>query len=82
MTTITLNPKVKSALIHAVSMNIDMLNDLAVEPMWMSPSDLRLLAQKDDAAIRAEMSKSSRAVYKNIDQLVALELLYSELTAE
>ena len=67
------------ALKHAVEMNIDMLNDMAVDPMWMSPNDLRKLAQKPDEEIRKEMSKNSKEVFENVDKLIALQALHAEL---
>ena len=67
------------ALKHAVEMNIDMLNDMAVDPMWMSPNDLRVLAQKPDEEIRKEMQKNSKEVFENVDKLIALQFLHAEL---
>jgi len=67
------------ALKYAVDVNIDMLNDMAVDPMWLSPADVRRLATLSDEDIRAELSKNSKEVYENIDKLVALQFLQAEL---
>ena len=67
------------ALNAAINSNIDMLNDMAVDPMWMSPGDIRRLATMSDEEIRKEMSKNSKEVFENIDRLVALQFLQAEL---
>ena len=70
------------ALKFAVEMNIDMLNDMGTDPMWMSPNDLRKLATKSDEEIRKEMSKNSKEVHENIDKLIALNFIHAELNSE
>lgn len=67
------------ALKYAINMNIDMLNDMAVDPMWMSPGDLRRMATLSDEEIRKEMQKNSKEVFENIDKLIALQFLHAEL---
>ena len=79
MKTLILSPAVQNALLQTVEQAIDMLNDLAVDPMWMNPEMVRMLAAKSDDEIRTTMSENSKAVYANIDQLVSLELLRNEL---
>ncbi len=79
MTTLILTSAIKAALLQSVEMSIDMFNDMALDPMWMTPSALRELAEKSDAEIRATLTKNGNEVFKNIDQLVSLQILYSEL---
>ncbi len=81
-TTIVLSPAIKTALIQSVSMSIDMLNDMALDPMFLTPSDLRKLAETSDEEIRKTFRKNADEAFKNVDQLLALQMLYSELTVE
>jgi len=67
------------ALKFALEMNIDMLNDMATDPMWYNPTDLRMLAGKSDEEIRTTMHKNCNEVYENIDRLIALQFLHAEL---
>ena len=80
--TLILTPAINKALLTTVEQTIDMLNDLAVDPMWMNPEMLRELAGKSDDEIRTTMSETSKEVYANIDRLVSLEILLVELKAE
>ena len=82
MKTLTLSPSVQKALLQSVEQSIDMLNDMALDPMWQNPQSIRVLAAKSDDEIRTTMSENSKAVYANIDQLVSLEILRNELKAE
>jgi len=67
------------ALKYAVDVNIDILNDMAADPMWLTPADVRKLSTLSDEEIRTELSKNSKEIYENIDMLVALQLLQTEL---
>ena len=82
MKTISLSPAIQKALLLSVEQSIDMLNDLALDPMWFDPKSLRTLAAKSDEEIREILSQSIKEVYANIDQLVSLELLRADLLAE
>ncbi len=82
MKTLNLTPEIRAALLQSVEMSIDMFNDMVLDPMWMTPTQLRELAGKSDEEIRATFTKNGDEVFKNIDQLVSLQILYSELKAE
>jgi len=82
MNTLNLTAPIKAALLQSVEMSIDMFNDMALDPMHLTPTQLRMLAAKSDDEIRAELSKHTNEVFENIDQLVSLQILYSELKTE
>ena len=82
MKTITLSPAITKALLQSVEQSIDMLNDLALDPVWFNPQSLRELAGKSDEEIGEILSKNTKEAYANIDQLVSLELLRADLLAE
>jgi len=82
MTTINISPSIKAALIKSVECSIDMLNDMAIDPMWLNPVMVRELATKSDDVIRETISKNGKEAYANIEQLVNLEILLVSLKAE
>lgn len=81
-TVITLSPAIKAALERAVEINIDILNDMALENMWLTAKAVRELAEKSDEEIRHTMQKNQTAAYENVEQLVSLQILYSELKSK
>jgi len=82
MTTINISPSIKAALIKSVECSIDMLNDMAIDPMWLNPVMVRELATKSDDVIRETISKNGKEADANIEQLVNLEILLVSLKAE
>ncbi len=82
MKTLNLTPAIQVALLQAVEMNIDMLNDMALDPLWFNGKEIRELACKSDTEIRAVIVKHHEEAFENIEQLVSLQILYSELKAE
>ena len=81
-TNITLTPATKKALLWCVENSIDMLNDMALDPMWMNPSLVRELAQKSDGEIQATFAKNGKEADQNIENLVQLQILRLELLNE
>lgn len=79
MTTLILTAKDKSALIHSIEMSIDMLNDMGLDPMWMTPTSLRELATKSDEEIRKQFSINAEETFKNMEELAALQNLLESL---
>ena len=79
MKTLTFTPAAQKALLQSVEQSIDMLNDMALDPMWQSPQSIRELAVKSDEEIRATITKNGKEVDANIDQLVSLQLLRADL---
>lgn len=79
MHTITLNAETKAALLWCVETSIDMLNDMALDPMWFNPQTLRELAGKSDEEIRATLTANGKEADKNVTQLLNLELLRLQL---
>ena len=80
MNTEELTNAAKAALLGAVEMSIDMYNDMALDPMWMQPSDVRELATKSDAEIRKVISDNAKEASDNLDKLIELELIRAKLT--
>ena len=80
MNTEELTNAAKAALLGAVEMTIDMYNDMALDPMWMQPSDVRELATKSDAEIRKVISDNAKEASDNLDKLIELELIRAKLT--
>ena len=70
------------ALRSCVESHIDMLNDMAVDPLWFNVTQLRELAGKSDEEIRSTMSANAKEVYENIDMLVELRFIQSDLNQE
>ncbi len=82
MTTITLSPATKAALLWCVENSIDMLNDMALDPMWLNPTLVRELARQSDSEIQAVFTKNGAEADKNIENLIQLQLLRIELMSE
>lgn len=82
MTTITLTPTAKAALLQTVESTIDMLQDMALDPMWLNPQMVRELAGQTDAEIRATFTENGKEADQNINRLVEMQLLHAKLIAE
>ena len=78
-TTIKLTPAIKAALITATEMNIDVLNDMALDSLWLNGKEIRELACLSDDEIREKVSGFQEEAWKQIELLVSLQILYSEL---
>lgn len=78
-TIITLNAETKASLLWCVENSIDMLNDMALDPMWLNATQIREMAQQSDEQIRATISANGKEADKNITQLLNLELLRLQL---
>jgi hypothetical protein len=79
MNTEELSKGAKMALLGAVEMSIDMYNDMALDPMYFNPSQIRELATKSDADIRLAITEAAKDASDNLDKLVELELIRREL---
>lgn len=79
MKTLALAPEIQAALLTAVEMNIDMLNDMALDTLWFSGTEIRKLAEKSNEDIRTEIQNFHNEAWQQVGQLVALELLRTEL---
>lgn len=82
MTIITLNAETKAALLWCVENSIDMLNDMALDPMWLNATQIREMAQQSDEQIRATISANGKEADKNIENLIQLQILRLELLKE
>jgi hypothetical protein len=82
MTTINLTPAIKTALLQSVEQSIDIFNDMALESLYLNPTQIRELAVKPDADIRAEINKLQNDAWEQLEQLISLQILYSELKSE
>lgn len=82
MPTINISEEIKQSLIRSVEGTIDMLNDMAVDPMFMTPSQVRELSGASDTTIRETFTKNAKEVFENVDQLINLQLLLVKLNAE
>ena len=82
MTTIKLSSATKTALLWCVENSIDMLNDMALDPMWLNPTLVRELARQSDSEIQAVFTKNGAEADKNIENLIQLQLLRIELMSE
>lgn len=79
MKNLLLNDAQHAALLQAVEMNIDMLNDMGMDSVWMNVSQVRELATKSDEEIRATMTSNTEEAWKEIEKLQNLQLIYNEL---
>ncbi len=82
MTTIKLSSATKTALLWCVENSIDMLNDMALDPMWLNPKMVRELAQKSDSEIQKVFTENGAEADKNIENLIQLQILRLELMSE
>lgn len=80
--TIKLTPSAKAALLQTIESTIDMLQDMAIDPMWLNPEMVRDLAGKTDDEIRDTFTENGKEADRNINQLVELQVLYAQLKSE
>jgi len=87
MSTISANLKVNStdeasALVHALEVQQDIINDTVLDELFLTPNELRDLAAQSDEHITARLKDIRDAVSASIDQLRAVDaLLYSAKAA-
>ena len=79
MYTVTLTRKQLNALLMATESNIDMYDDMALDPMFLTANQVRVLATKSDEEIRKTFSNNAKETSENIDMLIELQLLYAQL---
>jgi len=69
-------------VLQSIQQAIDIFNDMALEPLFLTPTEVRALAIKSDADIRTEINKLQNDAWKQLEQLISLQILYSELKSE
>ena len=81
MATLTLNltPELQAALLQSVECSIDMLTDMALDSLRLSPTEIRGLATQSDELIRVAIDNKQTEAWRQIEQLISLQLLYSDL---
>ena len=79
MYTVTLTRKQLNALLMATESNIDMYDDMALDPMFLTANQVRVLATKSDEEIRKTFSNNAKETSENIDMLIELQSLYAQL---
>jgi len=82
MRSVNISDKTLASLLHAVEIQIDILNDTIFDSFPFRASEIRELALLDDEVIESRLKEMHAEANRNFDMLEDMQKLYIELKSK